>query len=262
MEGRARARPRFIVHCDHSRNCAQLESSSGWGTLGFSLRPQFLLVLSLLGIQPACGHPLPEGFVRLLEVAPTVEVDLRYAGADNFVGAPIDGYGCECPVLTVEAARAIRAVQAELETQGLGLKVFDAYRPQRAVFHFVKWARDPTATATKRDYYPDVPKEALFEQGYIALESGHSRGSTVDVTLVRRGPEGASVELEMGTRFDFFGPESASRSERVPAVAQANRRKLRAIMEKHGWIAYEAEWWHFTLRREPYPETYFDFPLE
>ena len=152
-------------------------------------------------------------------------------------------------------------MQADLFAEGYGLKLFDAYRPQRAVAAFVQWARDPEATETKNEYYPDVPKAELFERGYLALESGHSRGSSVDVTLVRRRGDGTVEELDMGTPFDFFGPESASVSDLITPAQQANRNKLRAIMEKHGWIAYEAEWWHFTFRNEPYPETYFDFPV-
>ncbi|WP_221029098.1 M15 family metallopeptidase [Actomonas aquatica] len=202
---------------------------------------------------------LPAGFVRLAEVAPTVQQEPRYATADNFVGEPIHGYEAPTVVLTVPAAQSLRAVQQALLEQGLSLKVFDAYRPQRAVLHFVRWARDEDDQRTKATYYPDVPKAELFERGYIALESGHSRGSTVDVSLLRRVADGTWQELPMGTPFDFFGPESASSSEAVSAEAQANRKRLRAVMEKHGWIAYEAEWWHFTLRDEPYPETYFDF---
>ncbi len=204
---------------------------------------------------------LPAGFVHLEEVAPGVHVDLRYATADNFVGAPIAGYESGRAVLTREAAQALGAVAQELQREGLALEVFDAYRPQRAVLHFVRWARDLEDLSTKPDYYPDVPKAELFSRGYIALQSGHSRGSTVDVTLVRRDAGGVWRELDMGTRFDFFGEESASRSDRVTPEQQANRRRLREVMERHGWIAYEAEWWHFTLRDEPYPETYFDFPV-
>ena len=225
------------------------------------LRSTGHLLLSLVGFQLAWAEPLPEGFVRLTDVAPSVVVDLRYAGVDNFVGERIDGYDCACPLLTAKAARALQAVQVELELQGLGLKVFDAYRPQRAVLHIVKWARTPGETSTKSEYYPDVAKAELFARGYLALESGHSRGSSVDVTLVRRRDDGAAEELDMGTPFDFFGPESASESGRITPTQQANRRKLRAAMGKQGGIAHGAGWWHFTLRHEPYPETYFDFPV-
>ncbi len=201
------------------------------------------------------------GFVHVDEAAPEVVQELRYATANNFVGERIDGYEAGRALLTQPAAEALQAVAAELREAGLRLKLFDAYRPQRAVMHFVRWAQDTADTRTKAAYYPRVAKGDLFKLGYIALESGHSRGSTVDLTLMEQTDDGTWREVDMGTPFDFFGEEAASRSDLVTEAQQRHRRQLREVMERHGWVAYEAEWWHFTLGSEPYPETYFDFPV-
>lgn len=203
----------------------------------------------------------PPGFVRLSEVAPTIVQDVRYATSDNFVGTPIEGYEVPEIWVTSAAGEALRHVQRDLAAVGLGLKVFDGYRPQRAVAHFVRWAQDLSDRKTKHVHYPDVPKRELFARGYIALESGHSRGSSVDVTLVRRKHPGHGEALDMGTPFDFFGRESWPSSEAVSATQKTNRERLRAAMIKGGFQPYEQEWWHFTLENEPFPETYFDFPI-
>ena len=204
------------------------------------------------------GDALPAGFVRLGEAIPGIVVDARYHGAENFVGAPVDGYEAPVAILTQAAADALRQVQATLRARGFGLKVFDAYRPQIAVDHFVRWAADPADERTKAEYYPAVPKSALFARGYIAELSGHSRGSTVDLTVVRLS-DGA--ELDMGTPFDFFGPESAVAHDDLTDAQRANRRLLADAMRKHGFEPYPEEWWHYTLADEPYPDTYFDFPV-
>lgn len=204
------------------------------------------------------GDAPPAGFVRLDAAVPGLVLDVRYHGADNFVGGPVDGYEAPAAYLTRPAADALREVQARLRPRGLGLKVFDAYRPQTAVDHFVRWAADPSDTRTKAEYYPDVPKSELFARGYIAEASGHSRGSTVDLTVVRLS-DGA--ELDMGTPFDFFGPESAVAWAGLTAGQRANRRLLADAMQAGGFEPYPAEWWHFTLADEPYPETWFDFPV-
>ena len=200
----------------------------------------------------------PAGFVRLRDAVPGILLDVRYHGADNFVGAPVDGYEAPAAILTREAADALRRVQASLTARGFGLKVFDAYRPQTAVEHFVRWAADPSDDRTRAEYYPDVPKSELFARGYVAERSGHSRGSTVDLTVVRLA-DGA--ELDMGTPFDFFGAESAVDYEGLSGAQRANRRLLADAMRAHGFEPYAAEWWHFTLADEPYPDTWFDFPV-
>ena len=200
----------------------------------------------------------PASFVDAATVVPNLVVDLRYLGADNFVGRPIEGYEKPICYLTREAANALAEVARDLEPQGLAIKAFDCYRPVRAVAHFVRWARDLRDEARKAAYYPQVDKRHLFRDGYIAARSGHSRGSTIDMTLVRRD---GGKELDMGTPFDFFSPRSAPGDKGVSAEAQASRRLLADAMRKRGFTPYSKEWWHFTLRKEPFPDTFFDFPV-
>jgi len=201
----------------------------------------------------------PAAFVDVASVVPGLVVEMRYAGNHNFVGEPIKGYEHPVCLLTREAADALAAVQADLGPRGLGLKVFDCYRPQRAVAHFARWARDVSDIRRKDEFYPAVDKRNLFALGYIAYQSGHSRGSTVDLTMVRRD-DGA--ELDMGTGFDLFSPKSAAADASVGVEAQRNRRTLAAAMGRHGFRPYGKEWWHFTLRSEPFPTGYFDFPVK
>ena len=218
------------------------------------------LLLTLLSVSTAQAQ-MPAGFVDAATVVDGLVVDMRYFGEDNFVGVRIDGYEAPRCLLTRPAAAALMRVQRELAPQGLGLKVFDCYRPTRAVAHFVRWARDLKDVTRKADFYPDVDKRELFRLGYISNRSGHSRGSTVDLTLVQGGQGAAPVELDMGTRFDFFGPQSWPSSRAVGAHAQANRKILATAMRRGGFYPYDREWWHFTLRGEPYPGTYFNFPV-
>ncbi len=200
----------------------------------------------------------PEGFVYVGEAAPGVVVDARYFGENNFVGARIDGYLAPRAILSEPAARALRAANESLAAQGLGLKVFDAYRPQQAVDHFVRWAADLSDKKTKAEYYPRVPKNELFARGYIAEKSGHTRGGTVDLTIVRLSGGG---ELDMGSPFDFFGEESAVDYPNITPEQRRNRGLLQKTMRAHGFKPYPQEWWHFTLRNEPHPNTYFNFPI-
>ena len=200
----------------------------------------------------------PAGFVDASTVVPNLVVDMRYLGPNNFVGKPIDGYERAVCYLTREAAAALAEVARDLEKQGLAIKAYDCYRPVRAVAHFVRWARNLQDVARKADYYPQVEKQNLFRDGYIAARSGHSRGSTMDIGLVMRAD---GRELDMGTPFDFFSPRSAPGDKTVSVQAQANRKLLADAMRRHGFMPYNKEWWHFTLRREPYPDTYFDFPV-
>ncbi|MEN3976786.1 M15 family metallopeptidase [Emcibacter sp. SYSU 3D8] len=219
-----------------------------------------LLMLSMVQAH-AADDALPEGFVRADQTVPGLVLDLRYAGADNFVGQRIDGYEAVHVVLTAQAAEALGKVQADLLPFGLGLKVFDAYRPARAVAHFVRWSSMPDDPATKRAYYPDIDKQKLFEEGYVATRSSHSRGSTLDLTLVSIDRDGAARELDMGTPFDFFGPESWPDYAALTGEQRSNRLLLKLVMERHGFKPFDKEWWHFTLGNEPFPETYFDFPI-
>lgn len=196
--------------------------------------------------------------VDVREIEPAIRTDIRYAGSNNFVGAPVDGYEAAKCLLSRSAAEALARVQRELAPEGLGLLVYDCYRPQRAVDHFVRWAADTADVSTKAEFYPDVDKERLFDEGYIAERSGHSRGSTVDLTLVR--DDGAEV-LDMGTPYDFFDPRSHTESPEITDQQLANRLRLRDAMETRGFRNYAAEWWHYTLRDEPYPDVYFDLPI-
>ena len=228
------------------------------------LLPAILLAcfVFLAGHAKAQNEKLPDGFVDVQSVITDIKVELRYNTADNFVGERIDGYIEPRCILTAMAAEALKSVQADLKPFGLGLKVYDAYRPQRAVAHFARWAQDIRDIRMKERYYPDMDKKNLFAEGYIATKSGHSRGSTVDLTIVQLQPGAPEEELDMGSGFDFFGPESWSDNPRMPVSSRAHRMLLQTLMTKHGFKPYAKEWWHFTLKDEPYPDTYFDFPVK
>jgi len=212
-----------------------------------------VIVLLLTGCMTTQDAPL----VRLSDVDETITQDSRYAGSDNFMGRPVRGYHAPEIMVTLEAAEALAAAQKGAKAQGLSLLVFDGYRPQRAVDHFVEWGADLADTLNKAAYYPNVPKAELFERGYIAERSGHSRGSTVDLTLTRDG-----LPLDMGTPFDFFDELSHTENPASTPEAMANRMLLRDIMTAAGFRNYVNEWWHYTLVNEPYPDTYFNIPVE
>ena len=218
-----------------------------------------LLAVSVSASVAGAGEPMPADFVDVAKVVPGLVVDMRYAGSFNFIGRPIDGYEAPVCILTRQAAEALGAVQAELKQYGMGLKVFDCYRPTRAVADFVRWAEDEADTRMKAEFYPDLDKSELFVEGYIADRSGHSRGSTVDLTLVYLPWES---EVPMGTGFDFFSTRSWPTDAEQASGVRAHRLLLSSIMQRHGFKPYSKEWWHFTLADEPYPETYFDFPVK
>lgn len=204
---------------------------------------------------------LPAGFVYLSEVDPDIRIDLRYCTSENFLGQPVRGYLAPRCIMTQAAATALKRVQEELKPFGLGLKVFDAYRPQQAVDHFVEWAKDVGDNRMKQIYYPRVDKQDLFRDGYIADKSGHSRGSTLDLTLISTDllPE---TELDMGSGFDFFGQESWPDNPHITAAQRSHRMLLQVLMKKHGFEPYDKEWWHFKLTDEPFPSTWFNFPVQ
>ena len=214
-------------------------------------------------------------FVTLTDVVPDAILEIRYFGTYNFVGERIDGYLEPTALLTRKAADSLRAVSDDVVAQGYRLKIYDGYRPQKAVDHFVRWAANISDTCMKSYFYPDLDKSVLFGQEYIMEKSGHTRGSTIDLTLFDMKTE---KELDMGGTFDWFGPEShpdfcgdpdteqytgglslAGRS--ITAEQFAHRMILRRAMERHGFRALDSEWWHFTLRDEPFPDTYFTFPV-
>jgi zinc D-Ala-D-Ala dipeptidase len=221
--------------------------------LGSSLAAALGASLSL----QAQAQERPPSFVDAATVVPGLIVEARYAGSHNFVGRPIDGYEAPRCLLTRPAADALAGVARELAPRGFVIKVFDCYRPARAVANFVRWAQDLNDTAGKVEFYPQVDKRTLFRDGYISPRSGHSRGSTVDLTLARMDGR----ELDMGTPFDFFSPRSWAAATDIGSEAKANRALLTTAMRHHGFRPYPKEWWHFTLAREPFPATYFDFPV-
>ena len=203
-----------------------------------------------------------DGFVDLIEHIPGIVVETRYAGDENFLGRPVAGYNAAKSLMTREAADALLGVQADLALMGYTLKVFDSYRPQRAVDDFMGWIQDSSDVTKKADYYPEINKDQLVPEGYIAERSGHTRGSTIDLTVATVGDSGVVTELDMGSPWDFFGPISHALNTNIPEKAQENRALLRRLMLKHGFKPNEAKWWHFTLTHEPYPDTYFDFVVE
>jgi D-alanyl-D-alanine dipeptidase len=212
--------------------------------------------LVAFNVQPALTQERPAAFVDAATIVPGLIADMRYAGSHNFVGRPIDGYERPRCLLTKAAADALAQVARDLAPSGLVLKVFDCYRPTRAVANFERWARDLSDTTAKPEFYPDVDKRTLFRDGFISSRSGHSRGSTIDLTLGRADGH----ELDMGTPFDFFSPRSWAAAA-SSGEARANRALLAAAMRRRGFRPYEKEWWHFTLSHEPFPDTYFDFPV-
>ena len=198
------------------------------------------------------------GFVVVTDIVPDAILEIRYFSTYNFVGERIDGYEQPVALLTREAADSLKAVNEELKAHGYRIKIWDAYRPQRAVNHFIRWAENTRDTAMKDFFYPMVDKSQLFEKQYIMARSGHSRGSTIDLTLVDAH---TGKELDMGSPFDWFGDESHP-DYRCKLYRQSeNRLTLRNAMLRHGFKGIDSEWWHFTLIEEPYPDTYFDFPV-
>ena len=198
-------------------------------------------------------------FVNITDVVPDVILEVRYFGTYNFVGDRIDGYLEPTALLTRRAADSLKAVSDEVIKLGYRLKIYDAYRPQMAVDHFMRWGKDLEDTRMKPYFYPREVKDSLFIKGYIAEKSGHSRGSTLDLTLFDMNTE---KELDMGGTFDWFGRESHPDYTGITDVQFANRMVLRDAMLRHGFKPYDCEWWHFTLVDEPYPDTYFTFPVK
>ena len=237
---------------------------------------KFFLGLSAILAMVACNSG-SQNFVRLTDAVPDAILEIRYFGTYNFVGDRIDGYLAPTAFLTREAADSLRAVSDDVMAQGYRLKIYDAYRPQKAVDHFVRWAADLDDKRMKQYFYPDLDKSVLFEQEYIMAKSGHTRGSTVDLTLFDMNTE---KEVDMGGTFDWFGPEShpdfcgnpetGEYDAEAAAIAERgltqeqfkNRMILREAMLKHGFKPLSSEWWHFTLEDEPFKDTYFTFPVK
>ncbi len=232
---------------------------------------------------PAAEEPsAPKEFVALSDVAPTILHEIRYPTRHNFVGDRIDGYRQRMCIVTRDTARALSIAQHAFLRKGYSLKVYDCYRPQRAVDHFVKWAKDLDDERMKKEFYPRVEKDRLFEDGYIAEKSGHSRGSTVDLTLVRlpaqptrpyrpgeplvscfapKGDRFPDNSIDMGTGYDCFDTLSHTLDPRIEGKQRANRMLLKNTLEKSGFTNLPEEWWHYTLTDETFPDTFFDFPV-
>ncbi len=249
-----------------------------WGLIGAL---GAVLILTALPCQAQSG--LPDGFVDLRQLIPGAQFDIRYFGPHNFVGRPVDGYLAPKCIVTKKAAAALVKVQEELQGFSLSLKFYDCYRPQRAVDHFARWAKDIADVKTQEEFYPTVDKRNLFRDGYIAERSGHSRGSTVDLTIVPvpvseqaayqpgqplyacslpAGKRFGDNSVDMGTGFDCFHELSHPQNLQVGLAQRMNRMLLKVLMDKHGFKNYDQEWWHFTLREEPFPDRYFDFPIQ
>lgn len=249
------------AHWQSDVDASRLAASIGYSRLQTS--PAFRAQMSLAQeefrrLAPAVGQRGREFFVSLEEAVPDAILEIRYFGTYNFVGKRIDGYLAPTALLTREAAESLKAVSDEAMQMGYRLKIYDAYRPQCAVDHFVRWAADVADTTMRRYFYPDVDKSLLFEQDYIMEKSGHTRGSTVDLTLFDMTTE---KEVDMGGTFDWFGNESHPDYRGVTEEQFANRMILRELMLRHGFKPLESEWWHFTLEKEPFPDTYFTFPV-
>lgn len=235
-----------------------------------------ILMACLIGAACGCGEKEPvvvadgsENFVNITDVVPDAILEIRYFGTYNFVGTRIDGYLQPTALLTRQAADSLRAVSDELKAMGYRLKIYDAYRPQMGVDHFVRWGKDLADTLMKPYFYPNESKDSLFIKDYIATRSGHSRGSTLDLTIFDMRTE---KEVDMGGTFDWFGRESHPDYCGNPETGEytggaltaqqfENRMILRRAMLAHGFKPYDSEWWHFTLKNEPYPDTYFEFPV-
>ncbi len=242
-----------------------------------------VLLATALPSSSFSADAMPDTFVHIEKVVPDALLDIRYFGDHNFLGTKVDGYLAPTCILTKPAAMALARVQKDLSPFSMTLKIYDCYRPQQAVNHFVRWAKDISDTKTKKEFYPTVDKRHLFRDGYIADRSGHSRGSTVDLTIVPlpapiqpayksgdplfechlpAGVRFADNSLDMGTGFDCFGEPSHPENKNIAPQQRSNRLLLKTLMAKHGFRNYDKEWWHFTLNNEPYPDTYFNFPVK
>ena len=239
------------------------------------------LSVAFVAVFAATCFSIPEGFVYLDEQDKTIQASVRYFSTENFVGARVDGYKAARIVITKQAAQALSKVQKELLENGYSLVVYDAYRPQKAVNHFMRWSEDLNDQAMKAKYYPKIDKRNVFDRGYVAKKSGHTRGSTIDLSIIKvdgklkapifalRSVKGCEAlpflddgTVDMGSSWDLLDQASHHSSPKVADECATQRNYLRTKMEKQGFRAYEQEWWHYTLNNEPFPDTYFDFDIE
>lgn len=203
----------------------------------------------------------PKGFVYLHTIDPTIIQEIRYAGSDNFLGRPVRGYLAPVCITQEKIAQSLQKVQQKLLQNNQSLVIFDAYRPQDAVNHFVEWAEDVGDQIQKNAYYPNVDKRDVFTLGFIAKKSQHSRGCAVDLTIATRHKDGSYTLLDMGTPFDFFDDSSHTMNPNISKDAAQNRALLKGLMSEAGFENYSKEWWHYSYTDELYPDTYFNFPI-
>jgi len=226
------------------------------------MKAKYFLLILAIGLLLSFNdlqRKLPKGFIYVKDVATHIRVSLRYATNHNFIGKPINGYHANKAITTIETAQALKKVQTDLDKLNLSLIIYDAYRPQKAVNHFVKWARNLKDTLMKKEFYPNVAKKNLFKNGYISSHSRHSSGSTVDVSIYSNTYK---VPLDMGSPYDFFGKQSWVNYDKLTKKQKYHRQLLQKVMLKNGFRNYSKEWWHFTLRNEPYRNQHFDFDIE
>ena len=216
---------------------------------------RLFIIILLIFSSAFFNNNLEDGFVYLKDVDDSIIVDLKYYSNENFTAQFVEGYHANAAILTKESAIALSNAQHDFHKLGYSLILYDAYRPQRAVDFFIQWSKNLNDTINKRIYYPNIKKSELFELGYIAYKSGHSRGSTVDVSLVEIS---TNKELDMGTVYDYFGVESHTFFDQLSENQQANRLLLYEIMSHNGFKNYQKEWWHYTLKNEPF-QKYFNF---
>ena len=223
------------------------------------MKHSFFIFLASISLINSVAAQIPDDFGYIADEIPDIKLEIRYATKENFMGRVVNGYSSPKVVLTKKALSAIKKAQTEFMQLGYGIKVFDAYRPQRAVDDFMQWIKAEKDTVMKHKYYPQLDKKNLVPQGYIAEKSGHSRGSTIDLSLVYLDGEKKGQEVDMGGEWDYFGKRSNYDYPEISPKQKENRALLQKIMIKHGFLPYAEEWWHFTLAKEPFPIQYFDF---
>ena len=223
------------------------------------MKHSFFIFLTSISLINSVAAQIPDDFGYIADEIPDIRLEIRYATKENFMGRVVNGYSSPKVVLTKKALSALKKAQTEFMQLGYGIKVFDAYRPQRAVDDFMQWIKAEKDTVMKHKYYPQLDKKNLAPQGYIAEKSGHSRGSTLDLSLVYLDGEKKGQEVDMGGEWDYFGKRSNYDYPEISPKQKENRALLQKIMIKHGFLPYAEEWWHFTLAKEPFPIQYFDF---
>jgi D-alanyl-D-alanine dipeptidase len=234
-----------------------------------------MIFLIFIALQARLAFALPQGFVYLKDIAPEIQQSVRYAMEENFAGSILAGYNAKEIILTKDAGMALKKVNEDVLKEGFEIVIYDGYRPRKASIDMIKWAKS-LREEKKRFYFPEISKEDIFKRGFVAEKSSHSRGSTVDVTIIKKGLKVCDVKPikrgdfiflddcteDMGMHWDFFGTESWTKSPLVSDEMNAKRRFLQNVMEKYGFSGITGEWWHFTLQNEPFKNEYFNFDIQ